>query len=192
VRDALFTPTAVTFLRKKIAERLRSRAQRAEADLSERLERLRRTEDRIHGLVKFIADGDDSKYVRETLRDLEAQARIDGAAIERLKGELKSPVRLPTPEALVERARDLEKVLAADAVRAREALRGVFENGRIEMRPREDGTYVANATFLPIAAVAAGDLAGRVGDSPVAVPFHVIVPKPPDRRRKTAPSDPLR
>ena len=32
VREALFTPAAVTFLRKKIAERLRSRAQTAETD----------------------------------------------------------------------------------------------------------------------------------------------------------------
>ena len=100
VREALFTPAAVTFLRKKIAERLRLRAQTAEADLKERVDRLRRTEERIHGLVKFIADGDDSKYVRETLRDLEAQAKADAAAVERLKSELKSPVRLPTPDAL--------------------------------------------------------------------------------------------
>jgi DNA invertase Pin-like site-specific DNA recombinase len=184
IRKPLFTPTGVTFLRKKIAERLRTRAQRAEADATERLERLRRTEERIHGLVKFIADGDDSKYVRETLRDLEAQARIDTAAIDEAKRELKSPVRLPTPEALVERARDLEKVLAADPVRAREALRGVFDNGRIEMHPTEDGGYVAKATFLPLAAVGEGDLGERTGDSPAAMPFHVTIPKPPDRRKK--------
>lgn len=76
------------------------------------------------------------------------------------------------------------RVLAAEPVRAREALRSIFENGRIEMHPGEDGTYVAKATFLPFAAVATGDLAARVGDAPVAVPFEVIVPKPPDRRRR--------
>ncbi len=153
-------------------------------NLRELLARLRRTEDRIHGLVKFIAEGDDSKYVRETLRDLEAQARIDTAAIEHLQRELKSPVRLPTPDALVERAHDLDTVLAADPVRAREAPRGAFENGRIEMHPGEDGTYTARATFLPLAAVVAGDLAARAGDAPVTVPFEVTVPRPPDRRRK--------
>jgi len=94
-------------------------------------------------------------------------------------------VRLPTPDALVERAHDLDTVLAADPVRAREALRGVFENGRIEMHPGEDGTYTGRATFLPLAAVVAGDLAARVGDAPVKVPLEVVVPKPPDRRRKT-------
>lgn len=184
LRNALFTPEAVKYLRKKIAERLRARAQRAEADLTERVERLHRTEDRIHGLVKFIADGDESKYVRETLRDLEAQAKIDASAVEALKRELKSPVRLPTPEALVDRARDLEKVFTAEPVRAREALRGVFENGRIEMHSGEDGTYVATATFLPFAAIAAGDLVARAGDEPVKLAFEVTVPKPPDRRKK--------
>lgn len=51
---------------------------------------------------------------------------------------------------------------AAEPVRAREALRDVFENGQIAMHPGEDGTYVAKATFLPLAAIVAGDLAGRV------------------------------
>jgi hypothetical protein len=134
---------------------------------------------------RVIADGDDSKYVRETLRDLEAQARIDTAAIDEAKRTLKSPVRLPTPEALVERARDLEKVLVADPVRAREALRGLFEDGRIEMHPSEDGGYVAKATLLPLAAVISGELGERTGDSPVAMPFHVTIPKPPDRRKKS-------
>ena len=134
--------------------------------------------------MKFIAEGDDSKYVRETLRDLEAQAKIDTAALEDLKRELRSPVRLPTPDALVERARDLERVFEADPVRAREALRGVFENGRIAIHPAEDGTYVAKATFLPLAAIVAGDIVGRASDAPVKVPFEVMVPKPRDRRRK--------
>jgi hypothetical protein len=66
--------------------------------------------------VKFIADGDELRYVRDTLKDLEAQAKIDEGAIEELKRELKSPVPLPTPEALVGRAQDIEHVLAAEPV----------------------------------------------------------------------------
>jgi hypothetical protein len=48
-------------------------------------------------------------------------------------------------------------VFAAEPVCVREALRGVFENGRVEMHPGEDGTYVAKATFLPFAAITIGD-----------------------------------
>jgi hypothetical protein len=119
-----------------------------------------------------------------TLRDLEAQARIDSEAVEELKCALRKPAALPTPESLLERARDLEKVLAADPVRAREALRGIFQNGRIELHPCEDGTYLAKATFLPLAAVTTADLGARVGDAQVQVAFEVTVPKPPDRRQK--------
>jgi hypothetical protein len=85
---------------------------------------------------------------------------------------------------LLERAHEIEKVRAADPVRGREALRGVFENGQIAMHPDEDGTYKAKATFLPFATIATGDLATRVGDEPIKVAFEVTVPKPPDRRRK--------
>jgi hypothetical protein len=101
-----------------------------------------------------------------------------------LNRTVKAPAPLPRPETLVDRARDLEKALAADPVRAREALRGVFDKGRIEMHPGEDGTYLAKATFLPLVAVAAQNPTGRADDARVAVPFEVIVPKPPDRRWK--------
>jgi DNA invertase Pin-like site-specific DNA recombinase len=58
VGDELFTPAGVKFLRKKIVERQRARAQRAEADLKERVERHERTEDRIHGLIKLALPTD--------------------------------------------------------------------------------------------------------------------------------------
>jgi hypothetical protein len=134
--------------------------------------------------VKFIADGDDSKYVRETLRDLEAQARADNFAVDELKRTLKAPVKLPTPDALLERSRDFEKVLAGEPVRAREALRGVLKDGRIEVCPGANGSYLAKATFLPMVAVAVSDHATRDADKPVAVPLLITIPKPPDRRRK--------
>lgn len=87
---------------------------------------------------------------------------------------------------LSDRAQDLEKIFAADPVRAREALRGVFEHGRLEMHPGTESTYIAKATFLPLAAVIAGDLVGREGEQPVTVRFEVIVPRPPDRRRRAS------
>lgn len=93
-------------------------------------------------------------------------------------------MRLPTPETFLDGARDLEKIFAADATRAREALRGVFDKGVIPMHPGADGTYAATATFLPLAAVVADGLEARTGEAPVAVPFRVTVPKPPDRWRK--------
>lgn len=120
----------------------------------------------LQGLVKFIADGDDSKYVRHTLRDLEAQARIDSTALDDLKRAAKAPLNLPSPEVLLNRARDFENVLTA------------------------------RGTFLPLAAVATdstgarSDEEGGAHGSPVAVPFQVTMPKPPDRRGRRPTKDP--
>jgi DNA invertase Pin-like site-specific DNA recombinase len=195
VRDSLFTPAALAFLRKRIAERLRDVAQTGAAEIKERVERLRRTEERIRGLVKFVAEGDHSQYVRETLRDLEAQALAERSAIDELTRTQKVPVKLPTPDALLDRARDLERVLAADPLRAREALREVFADGKIVVHPQSDGSYVAEATFLPLAAVAgttpklvrraASKATGlRALEDAVSVQMKVTVPKPPDGRFK--------
>lgn len=186
VRDALFTPEAVAFLRKRIAERLREVVRSGDSELNERVERHRRTEDRIHGLVKFIAGGDESKYVRETLRDLEAQARCDSAAIGELKQSLSAPVSLPTPATLLERAHDLDRVLSAGPLRAREALRTVFEGGRIAVHPQPDGSYVAEGTFLPLVAMASVRTTegNHTRGAAVTVPLRVAVPKPLDRRKK--------
>ena len=71
----------VAHVRKSIAERLRDYSRTLDAELRERRERLKRTEDRIKGLVTFIADGDRSEYIVTTLRDLEAQAKTERAAI---------------------------------------------------------------------------------------------------------------
>jgi site-specific DNA recombinase len=203
VCDALFTPAAIAFLRKRIVERLREVGRTGETDLQERLDRLRRTEDRIHWLIKFIADGDHSTYIRDTLKDLEAQARIDSAAIEALTQTLRAPVNLPTPEVLLDRARDLEKVLAADPLRAREALRAVFEDGRITVHPRADESYVAEGTFLPLIAIADPSAGARHGattrraeafsmlSKTVTVSMKVVVARPPDRRRKARDETPI-
>lgn len=154
LRTALFTPAAVAHLRKRIAERLGESSRVAEAEMKERLDRLARTEQRIRGLVTFIADGDHSTSVRDTLRDLEAQAVAERAAIQNIKDRMNAPVDLPTPDRILERAQDLDVVLAADPVRAREALRRMFDGGRIMLTPGEDGVYVAEATFLPLVALA--------------------------------------
>lgn len=84
----------------------------------------------------------------------------------------------------------------ADPLRAREALRGLFENGRISVHPRPDGSYVVKGTFLPLVAVANGAprtrrrATARTRDAfdslenVVAVQMEILAPKPPDRRKK--------
>ena len=114
LRDALFTPAAVAHLRRRIAERLGDSARVADAEMKERLDRLARTEQRIRGLVTFIADGDHSSYVRDTLRDLEAQASTERGAIKNMKDRMAAPVDRPTPDRILARAQKLGAVLTAD------------------------------------------------------------------------------
>jgi hypothetical protein len=66
-------------------------------ELSERRQRLSRTEERIAGLVHFIAEGDHSLYVQQALLELEAQAKMEKPAIEDCVRQNHVAVRLPNP-----------------------------------------------------------------------------------------------
>ncbi len=103
--------------------------------------------------MTFIADGDQSVYVRDTLRDLEAQAVTERAAIQSVKDRVNAPVDLPTPDRILERAHDLDAVLGGDPVRAREALRRMFDGQPIVLTPGEDRVYTAKGTLLPLVAL---------------------------------------
>jgi hypothetical protein len=102
-----------------------------------------RTEQRIAGLVRFISEGDDSEYVRKTLKDLEAQAKTEKAAISALTQQAARPIQLPTPEDVTKCIRILEDVMAADPLAGREQLGRLFEGGRLMLQPQADGGYVA-------------------------------------------------
>lgn len=181
IHAALFTPEAVAFLRKCIVDGIRNAGANVAGEETALSDRLRRTKERIRGLITFIADGDHSQNIRDTLRDLEAQARIDDDALQSLRALQKPPVQLPSPEVLLQRAHNLERVILADPTRGREALRNVLEHGKITMQPNNDGTYRAEFGFLALTAVGA---AGQLGASRMATACSITVPKPADRRRK--------
>lgn len=145
------SPNALAHIRKKIAEHLGLRARTANAELDERRARLERVEAKIAGLIQFIAEGDRSEYVRNTLLDLEAHAKAEKAAIRALRDDAKAPVVLPSPDVVIERALSLERIAEHEPVRAREALRRLFEDGRISARPQPDGYYVAESRLFPLA-----------------------------------------
>lgn len=170
--EQLVTPNAIDYLRKRIAGRLGALARDANRELDERRARLDRTEQRIAGLVTFLADGDRSEYVVSALRDLEAQAVAEKREIAAILARAKTPVRLPTADQILERALDLERVLAADPVRAREALRRLLVDGKIVLEPGADGLYVATFTFQPMVLLAEGS-AGSAGAPGVGVPLSV-------------------
>jgi site-specific DNA recombinase len=151
--DRLNRPEAIEYLRKRIAEQLGELGRNMGRDVSERRERLARTEQRIHNLLLGMADGERSEYARTMLKDLEAQAAADKAAILALEDQARVPVVLPTPDQVARQCLNLERMLAADPLRAREALRRFFQGGRIRLTPGEDGVYYAEGTLLPLIAL---------------------------------------
>lgn len=193
IREQLTSAGAIEYLRKRIAERLGELARNANRELDERRARLDRTEGRIRGLVEFIAQGDHSQYVRDTLRDLEAQAVTEKREIEAVVARSKTPVRLPTAAEILAKSLDLETVLVGDPVRGREALRALFEDGRITLQPGPDGTVIAEAVFLPLVAISSGlgprgasEVAGAMPENAgdVTTALRLVIKKPPDRRRR--------
>ena len=63
VREHLLSAEGIAHTRKRIAEELRDYSRNLEARRKERVERLARTEDKMRGLVDFIATGGRSEYV---------------------------------------------------------------------------------------------------------------------------------
>jgi hypothetical protein len=99
-------------------------SRKASAEAEERRGRLARTEERIASLVRFIAEGDHSQYVRQALLDLEAQAKAEKVALSDLRAGGSAAVRLPSPEETVERALRFEEMLLRHLAGRREPLRG--------------------------------------------------------------------
>lgn len=163
IRDSFSTPTALTYLRKRIAERLGEISRTASKELDERRARLARTEERIGGLIDFVAQGDRSDYVRKALADLEHQAAEEKKRIAELTSAKRAPVKLPTPDDVAAAALNLETVLAGEPALAREALRRLFKDGRIALAPQDDGTYLARGEFFPLVAIAAAESCNAPG-----------------------------
>lgn len=138
-----------------IAEELRDYARNLEARRKERAERLLRTEDKIRGLIEFIATGDRSEYVVSTLRDLEAFARSEKAALAELAEEANRPIRLPSIDEVTALAIDLEARLTDDPELGRAALRRWLHDGVIRVDQSPDGP-IAETELLPLMVLVEG------------------------------------
>ena len=140
-------------VRQQVAQRLGDQTRSYRAEMDERQQRLARMEERIQGLITFIADGDRSEYVVSALRDLEAQARDEKAAMARLQGRSTTPIELPSVGELAEAVIDLDRKIRGDVEAGREQLKRLFLDGRIEMLPT-NGAYVARSKVRALAMLA--------------------------------------
>lgn len=114
------------------------------------------------------------------------------------------PIHLPSPAEVEERILDLHRLCERSPIEAREVLRRVF-NGRIEMKPQPDGTYLARTEILPLVLIGpettkphpgepdwgfvyfrgcAGSICPFPTGESGAIPWDFVVPRPPDRRHQ--------
>lgn len=140
---------ARTFARKRIAEWLGEVARNRENEIREKQARLARTESRIANLVDVLASGERSPSISNALRDMEAHAGTERQGIEALDRLASQPIHLPTPDEVMERVRNLDDRLTQDPIAGREELKRYIEDGKIELRVREDGVYVARWKLQP-------------------------------------------
>lgn len=102
LRDALLSKRGIDFLRECIAKELAAQGRDIRSEYEELEKSHARTQARIAGFVDFVANGDTSPAVRTALKDPEEQARVEKAALQELEASAKRPVRLPTPDEIVE------------------------------------------------------------------------------------------
>ncbi|MEO7735057.1 MAG: recombinase family protein, partial [Kofleriaceae bacterium] len=108
IRERLTSKDGIAHVRKAVAEYLGDYSRNLEADIKDRRDRIKRTEDKIHGLVEFIARGDRSEYVVSTLKDLETYARAEKATVEQLVSQAQAPLKLPSVDEIASLALQLD------------------------------------------------------------------------------------
>ncbi len=139
----LVSPVGVQSIRKNIAKELGDHARSLESQITDRRDRLQRTELKIRGLIDFIATGDKSDYVVSTMRDLEAYARTEKAEISALIEESREPIALPSIDELVALSQDAKKLMGSDVERGREMLRRYLSDNVIRCTLGPDGPYAS-------------------------------------------------
>lgn len=153
IRDLLARPAAWDYVRQRAEEELASRS--GSGELPRRRERLAQAEAKAVRLVAALADGTgDSVFIRKALRDLEGEARAERQEIARLEAEIETPAVLPTADQVAARVMALADVLDADPASGREALRHLFGDQGLVLRPQSDRTYIAEGQVFPAAALA--------------------------------------
>ena len=139
IREQIRTPAQVERVQKEMAERIRDQKKNAGNEVKERRERLARTEERLGQLVNYIADGDRSELVVTKLRELEAEAKQDRAALEELTRVGREPLRLPSVEEISERVFNLERRLKGNVKIVKPCLQRWLKNGEVRLQPKPNG-----------------------------------------------------
>lgn len=150
LRHRLTSSEGLAYARTRVAERLGSLSRERGGESRERRRVLEKLEANIAKLVEFVAQGLGTKAVSDRLKALEREADDQRKALAAVERAAASPIKLPSPDEMLEMVLDLERRLTADPTRGREELRRLFRDGRIDLVPQPDGYYVARSEILPL------------------------------------------
>lgn len=150
LRHRLASNDGLAYARKRIAERLGALSREQGGEIKERRRALEKTEANIAKLVDFVTQGLGTKAISDRLKAFEREANEQRRALAALQQAAASPIKLPTPDEMLEIVLNLEKRLTANPTRGREELRRLFRDGRIDLVPQPDGFYVARSEILPL------------------------------------------
>ena len=140
-------------MRKTIAEWLRDYSRNLEADIKRRHDRIKRTEDKIRGLVEFIAQGDRPEYVVQTLRDMETYVRAEKATVEQLVKQAQQPLRLPSLDEIAALSLQLDR-LNDDPRAGRTQLLRWLKDGKLRVTLGPDWKPYAKGELVPFTILA--------------------------------------
>jgi site-specific DNA recombinase len=150
------SPDAVTYLRKRLGERLGEMGRELAANVNEVAARVARTKLRIANVIAAIQDGNTSRALGDTLKDLEAQQERDEREIGEATARAKAPIHLPSPDELVRKAKALAELIAANPTQGREALMKLFAREGIKLTADDRGIYTAKSVFFPLGLLGLG------------------------------------
>ena len=181
LRGMLMNREILTYARERITQKLDALGGDTRAELAKHRSDLQRTEARIGRVVDYLADGSmPSTHVAAKLRALEATAGKQKAAIAELEHRVQAQGTgtLPSVDAILKAALNLDNILRGDVPAAREHLRRLFRGGKIDME--QDGkTYMAKSEVLPgmvlsfeSAREAKGGQGGGSHQAPEELPAH--------------------
>lgn len=150
IRSRLSSQEGVAQVRQMVVDHLRDYSKNLDGEIRDRRQRVARTEEKIRGLVDFIATGDRSEYVQSTLRDLESYVRAEKASIRQLEQAAQSPLKLPSIDDIVRTAYQVNDRLAQDPVAGRQQLLRWLKDGKLRVIRRDDGKTYAVGALLPL------------------------------------------
>ena len=146
--EALMTPEIIDYVQKRVRARLSEQVPLQRVELARHRQQLTRIECRIQRLIDFIGDGDCSEYIATSLRDLEARAKTEKAAISQLRpaaGHLRDPHKVSQ---ITQTVFDLEALLQQSIAESRRQLGTLLTDEAIRLLP-SNGSYAAHTMILP-------------------------------------------